>query len=282
MGVDVGKAKKHLKKEKKKKAEREERRKSQTQWMQSDTGKNCIGIVCPHENMDNMPFQERGVHRNCGPDGKLQFNCRRDNDDVPNDKCTQCVENSKLYASNKKLDKKRASKRRRDQRYYFPVIDLSPLLEDDVSKMPKCFIDYPDDENKKARKKRGCKNCDWQNACEKGIMTLSAGKIMYNGIMDEFADTDSDITNPKKFYPIKFEKTQEDPNDPKTIRYANIKAMKKPIKLPDEVAARLEENTPDLKLVGAPKSKEEMKALMAGIEMDAGDEEDDDTDLPDC
>ena len=282
MAVNLGKIRKEKKKREKSREEREKRRgKGKVNWYATKIGANCVGILYDHPNMDGLPYAERGVHRNCGPESKSQFNCRRMTLDDPAEKCPQCEQNFADWSSSKQSRKDIANKRKRGSRFYYGVIDLIALvLDDEMPKVPKCFIDHPGEENTKAIKKRGCNRCDFKDGCISDIMVMSCGTTIHEAIIGEFEDI-GDITDPKAMYPIKFTKKQAKKGDPFSISYEKVKALKKPIVLPDEVIARIEEKLIDLTVVGVPKSIEEIKAIMAGMDLeDAPDDED--SDLPEC
>jgi len=179
MGVDVKKIKKKVTRQRRKNKEREERRKSyQSSWFQPEEGQNCIGICPPHENMEDLPYVERGVHRGCGPESKIQFNCRRNNEDTPISECPQCEDVMALFSSKKETKVAKAKKRRRQQRYYFPVIDMHPLIDDPGTKIPATYLQYSED--KKLIKARKCGKCDWIEGCKKGMMVMSCGTTIWD------------------------------------------------------------------------------------------------------
>ena len=214
MTTNIKKLKSFIKNHKEEEAKKEEKKNSNINFYQNKVGKNVLFLCPPHENMEGLPFVLRGKHRNCGPEGKTDFMCM--SCDGKNLKaCPQCVEVSELYNTARERDKKRAQKMRRNQRFYWQIIDVSPILENeksDKAEIPECFLDFPDESETQKSKSRGCKTCDWAESCKGGIRAWSIGKKIQEPLLDELDELldDEDVTNPKAGKPIVFRRKGED------------------------------------------------------------------------
>lgn len=280
MGTDIKKLKGYIKNHKKEEKEKEERKnRSSVEFYQNHVGKNCLYLCPPHENMEGIPFVMRGKHRNCGPEGKTDFMCIS-NDGKKLKQCPQCMEVKDLYDSSRDSSKKKAGKMKRNQRFYWQIIDMAPLLEDDPAEMPDCFLDFPDEEDTKTRKKRGCKACEWLDSCEGGIKGWSIGKKIQEPILDELEDLidDEDVTNPKECRPVILRRKGEEAMN---TEYSGIK-FSKPFSFPKEVIARIQENLIDLSEMSVPKDADQIKKLMTGDTEEADDTDDGEDDVPKC
>lgn len=283
MATNIKKLKSFINEQKEEAATREERKnRSSIDFYQNKVGKNCLFLLPPHENMDGLPFVLRGKHRNCGPEGKTDFMCIS-NDGKKQDKCPQCNEVRDLYNTKKEKDKKKAGKMRRNQRFYWQIIDVAPVLDLDKSdklEIPECLLDYPGEENKKAYKSRGCKACDWEDSCQGGIRAWSVGKKIQEPILDELEDLldDDDVTNPKAGRPVVIRRKGEEAMD---TEYSGVKFLDT-ISFPKEVIGRIYEKLIDLSAVSVPKDEEGMRKLMTGISTEDADEDESSDDTPTC
>jgi len=287
MSTDVEKLKGMIEEEKKDDEERKKRQeRGDIGFYRPEVGRNCLYLCPAHENMEGIPYVKRGKHRNCGPEGKTDFMCRRSTGKEPINDCPQCVEIKELYGTGKERDKKKASRMRRGQRFYWNVINMKPLLElgdDEKVTIPDCFLDYPDEEDTKTRKARGCKRCDYIDSCEEGIIVFSFGPKIKEQLFDEdnlekFLNKGIDVTNPKGFYPLQFKRKGEEVLN---TDYTGVKFGEK-VKFPDEVAARISEGLIDLSQLSIPKSVDEVKKLMTGVPTEDAEGENGDEDKPKC
>jgi hypothetical protein len=285
MSTDLDKLKGMINEEKKNDEERKKRQeRGDIGFYRPEVGKNCLYLCPAHENMDGIPYVKRGKHRNCGPEGKTDFMCRRSTGKEPINDCPQCVEIKELYGTGKERDKKKASRMRRSQRFYWNVINMRPLLElgdDEKVTIPDCFLDYPDEEDKKTRKARGCKRCDYIDACEEGVIVFSFGPKIKEQLFDElepFLKKGIDVTNPKGFYPLQFKRKGEEVLN---TDYTGVKFGDK-VKFPDEVVARINEGLIDLSELSIPKGVDEVKKLMSGVPTEDADDENGEEDKPKC
>jgi len=282
MATNINKLKSFISEHKEEAAEREERKnRSSIDFYQNKVGKNCLFLLPPHDNMDGLPFVMRGKHRNCGPEKKTDFMCMS-NDGKNQKKCIQCNEVRDLYNTKKEKDKKNAGKMRRNQRFYWQIIDVSPVLDiekGDKLDIPECLLDFPGEEAKKTYKKRGCKACDWEESCEAGIRAWSIGKKIQEPILDELEDLldDEDVTNPKAGRPVVVRRKGEEAMN---TEYSGVKFLK-PIEFPKPVIDRIYEGLIDLSAVSVHKDAEQMKKLMTGIDTEDADESDSD-EMPTC
>ena len=281
MATNVKKLKSFIKTQKEEAAAQEERKnRGSIDFYQNQVGKNCLFLCPPHENMDEIPFVLRGKHRNCGPAGKTDFMCAS-MDGKKQEKCIQCVEVKELYGGTD-ADKKKASKMRRNQRFYWQIIDCSPLLDlekGEKPNIPECLLDHPEEEDTKTYKKRGCKACDWEESCNGGIRAWSVGKKIQKPLLDDLEDyiDDEDVTNPKECRPVQVTRTGKEAMN---TEYSGIKFLKK-FKFPPEVVARIYENLIDLSKVSIPKDEDQMRKLMTGIDTEDAEGEDND-ETPEC
>jgi hypothetical protein len=192
--------------------------------------------------------------------------------------CPQCAEVSELYGTGRESDKKKASRMRRNQRFYWQIIDVSPILDlkkGEEPEIPDCLLDFPGEEETKKRKSRGCKACDWAESCEGGIRAWSIGKKIQDPIIDELDELvdDEDVTNPKAGRPIMVRRKGEEAMN---TEYSGIKFMDQ-IKFPKEVVERIYENLIDLTEVSIPRDPDKIRDLMTGVPTeDATDTDDDD------
>jgi hypothetical protein len=283
MVTNIKKLKSFIKNHKEEEAKKEERKNQNSiNFYQNKVGKNALFLCPPHENMEGLPFVLRGKHRNCGPEGKTDFMCA--SCDGKNLKaCPQCVEVRELYDTGRERDKKKASKIRRNQRFYWQVIDTSPILEvekDEKIIIPDCLLDFPAEEDTKKRKERGCKTCSWAESCEGGVRAWSIGKKIQEPILDELDDLldDEDVTNPKVGRPIFLRRKGEDAT---TTEYSGIKFMR-PISFPKEVVDRIYGQLNDLSQVSIPKEPDKIRDLMTGVQTEDAEGATEGDDIPKC
>lgn len=246
-------------------------------------GFSCL-LVCPgHENMKGVSYQKRGKHRNCGPEAKTDFTCRREDKNSPLKECPQCERVNQLYSTKDERDKAVAGKERRNQRYYFQTIPVNCMVNSkngrplEMAPIPECFLmcAIEDTEYKK------CKNCDWYEACDNGIQGWSVGVRLFEDIVDAFDDTDDvDYTQPETARPVIFKRSGEGFD----TEYKGYRLLEH-LELPEPVVKRIKENVFDLTTMSVPKTYEEVQGLMAGIRTSEYNDKDktiEDNQNPDC
>jgi len=278
--TDMSKFNKRQKERTEYKKQREERKKGKLNFKVPPEGWSRLALLPPHESMDGLPYVARGRHRSCGPENKTEFICLRHEDQSPLNDCPQCEEVVRLYTTGQERDKIIASKKRRNQRYYWQCCSLEIMADNDPPKMPDCFLQFPadeDDEDQTKKRKKVCSVCAWKDDCVQGIMPFSMGVLMFDDIVDLFEQAGDDITNLKALRGIKFKRTGEG----QKTKYTGISLLAT-LEFPKAVRKHIEDNLIDLTLVSPSKTKEEIKALMEGVETGKANDEDDNEETPDC
>lgn len=270
----------------------EEQKKGRTgfakNWRPHEGSRNACFLLPPHKAMKGMPYHMRGSHFKCGPNSDKILTCLRDKRSIPIDKCPQCMEVSKLYSSKKTSSIELGKKRARKQGYLWGAIDMSSFVDEDgalvdMRALPKCFGNYIGDEKTKGFKV--CQKCadtagSWGLTCQIGICINRQGSMLYEPTYKALKRFDAkkiDITDFDTPHMMIIEQKGEDGKGREKYTIIGWE----PFKMPKTVAKWINDNLPDLSKVFPPKSKEEMKAIMAGVEYeeeDAGDS----TELPKC
>ena len=153
----------------------------------SQDGKNIMRFKETNTESD-FPWEEMGIHYNCGPDSRGQIRCIRDvaiegkKGYAPISKCPQCKEIDEGLRSDNAIKKARAKKRRRSQRRFFEGINLTPLKKyfEEEKKIPTpkdCFGNYIWKEDEAGHD--ACELCikknAWGKVCQYGLGYLALG-----------------------------------------------------------------------------------------------------------
>lgn len=282
MGVDLDALKKQYEEHQEEQEKKSTGFKRANRWRPTQGSKNAFRIAPPHDKMNGIPYQRRGVHRNCGPQGDKTFSCLRDHPKEPVEQCPQCIEVATLFSTGDDAKIKRGQKKQRKQRFVFQGLDMSSFVNEQgkpikPKEVPECFGNYVGDETAKGFKR--CKKCvetpgSWGQTCMKGVCTWNTGPQLYEPIMDQF-DLQGDVTDVKTGQNIII--TQKGKDGSGREKYT-VKGWVN-FELPKPVIKWMNENLTDLTRYFPPKSKPEIEAIMAGIEYE---EDLEDADLPQC
>ena len=254
----------------------------------SEEGKNIYRFKETNTKSD-FPWEEKGIHYNCGPDNKTHIRCIRDiaiegkKGYAPVSKCPQCKDNEKNLKGDNTRKKVRAKKRRRTQRRFFEGINLTPLRKyfEEEKKIPtpkKCFGNYvwKEDDDGHDVCEKCIKKTAWGKVCKDGVGYLVLGPKVSDPLVSQSYRIYSQLGhNPfslKEGHNFEFNKTGEDLN----TEYSDINFSLEPFELPKTVVAFMKENKIDWSGIYPKLSVEETIAKMKGVELEEEDDEDED------
>ena len=256
------------------KREEEERKTKRAGKLRSTEGSQNGFFLCPPSvgSKDGRPYVRRGAHYKSGPENKRTMTCRRDAKKEPLEKCPQCVEVNDLFTSGQEKKIELGKSRQRKQKYIWGAVYLSQFIDKDgimvPQKMwqvpPKCFGNYVGDKEKTGYKK--CQNCvedslSWGPTCQRGICTFTQGESLYDPTykaFKRFGDV-TDIDSPRMMV---IEQKNKDGSGREKYNVVDWPEFK----FPEIVKPWVISNIIDLSTVWPPRSKEEMKAIMTGVE----------------
>ncbi len=286
MSIDMDALGEDFEEHKKNEEERKKSSKFANNYRPHEGSQNACFLCPPHKVMEGKPYQMRGSHFGCGPTNDKIITCRRDRRNVPVDECPQCVDVSKLFASKQQSKIDVGKKRARKQQYIWGCLDMRNFVDKDGAPVeilapPKCFGNYVGEE--KAQGYKRCQKCietvgSWGVTCQMGVCAFRQGAMLYEPTykaIKRFHTKGVDITNPSDGLMMVTEQKNKD----KSGREKYSILSWEPIKLPKIVKKWMEENLLELDKIFPPKSKEEIKAIMQGVEYEASDA---DSDLPTC
>jgi hypothetical protein len=246
---------------------------------------NAFFLVPPHPNMNRMPYRMRGTHNKIGPSKKRTMTCLRDEPEQPVNKCPQCQENLAFFQSGSKAKIDIAKQRNRRQKFIWGAIDMSsfvgkdgmPLPEKDMKDPPDCFGNYIGDENAKGYQR--CKKCvaargTWGRTCMNGVCSFMMGQQLFVPTKNAFK-LNGDMTAFNNAHIALI--TQEGEDGKGRENYTIVGWVR--FNFPTVVKKWITKNLVDLNNIFPPRSPEEMKATMEGVEYV---EDLDDSDLPAC
>jgi len=240
-----------------------------------------------------FPWEEMGIHYNCGPDRKAQIRCIRDHVEEnfkgfePFDLCPQCLSLEEDRKRGGAKAKARLKLRYRKQRCLLEGINLTPLhkfFEDDEKKFPKpreCFGNYifrEEDEGHDVCEKCVAKT-SWGKVCQSGLGYLTVGPTvrdplisMANKIHKEIGHNPFSITEGHNF---EFSRSGE---KIKTT-YSDVGFSLTTFILPKVVRKYMSENALDWSIIYPKLTSEEILAVMKGVELEPDEDLDEDEDL---
>lgn len=257
---------------KKKVKDDEEKRKNRggSKYFKVPQGKSYLWILPPvSESMNGLPFVDRFMHNNLGPEGKGFGSCMRTSANPETRKdCIACARVNDLW--NKARAFKAEGKAGLQKKYeteakaqgmrvkqVVQVLDVAGIYDKSgkvVDKFPECFGENHGTEDEKHSK---CRKCPFLSSCQKGVQPWDIQYGPYKSLIDKLSDDEIDVTNPEECIPMKIKRTGEGKQD---TEYMTEWAA--PIKIPEHVIAVVEKQAQDLSKLVVPSTEEQMRQML--------------------
>ncbi len=232
-----------------------------------------------------FPWEEKGIHYGCGPDGKASFRCPRDNVDDeskgfdPIKKCSQCIKCQNLYDKGTKSSKAKAGRTNRKERILLEALDLTSLAkafeEGKTFKAKECFGNFVFRESDEGF--ATCEKCvektSWGKVCQEGIGFLTIGPTLGGPMVSQAYKIHKSLKHnpfdPIEGHNFEFSRAGEELG----TTYSDQGFSLESFKLPKVVRAFVEANALNWDEIYPKLSKDEMIAKIKGIEEEPEDEE---------